>query len=68
MSDFGDSIVLDVSQLRLKWAVEDVNHATQKLIDLLDKRGDTELIQATTEYIKKMTTYVEVAGDMGRLK
>ena len=63
MSKFDDSLVLDVSQLRLKWAVEDVNNATQKLVDLLEQKGDVELLDATTDYIKRMRTYVEVLGE-----
>ena len=56
-----DSLMLDVSQLRLKWAVEDVNRAMDKLIPLLEKFEDYETIEALASYAQSIAKYVETA-------
>lgn len=66
MSRFDDNLSIDVTELRLKWAVEDTNIAAQKLIKILDQRQDIELIQATSDYLDKIATYVEVADEVRR--
>lgn len=59
-----DSLVLDWSELKLKWAVEDLNLATEKLIALLETQGDYQTIKALRDYLNGVAKYVMVADNI----
>lgn len=58
-----DSVMLDASNLRLKWAAEDVELAMQKLAKTLSEvepTGDVLRISADlTDYVGKLNTYMK---------
>lgn len=63
-----DSVMLDVSQLRLKWAEDDVETAMQKLADTISEvepTGDIlRVISDITDYVGKLDVWIKLrCGD-----
>jgi chemotaxis regulatin CheY-phosphate phosphatase CheZ len=56
--------MLDARELRLKWAVEDVNTAMNKVLETVEKLEPTpenmRLIQSLTDYTDKLCHYMKV--------
>ena len=62
MGYFNDNLDIDMSQLRLKWAAEDVEKAMQKLAETLaevEPTGDIlRIAEDLTDYIAKLNQYL----------
>lgn len=58
-----DKLVIDVSELRLKWACDDLSNALAKLMDDFERIEDLKIAEDIVDLIKCLETYVRVRNE-----